>query len=140
MYTIDNSYADYYGDFVLTESNIKRIIRKYHFPSGDFRFKTKYSGNYYLFKTPENKNYIIGYHNLTDKLVGIKKSKYECNELYENNTFSIKNNDYFGILQFKKVVSGDYYAFTNSDKKEVILSGLDLDLLSKHDVSYLLKK
>ena len=109
---------------------MERLLLKYYVPKGKFLVTQKAIGNYYIFATPDGQNYIIGEYNFNDLFKMKNKRKVTTSDLEATEIFNIENSTYNGLLQFKKVFYGEYYILKSSDGKEIIISIIDIDLLS----------
>jgi hypothetical protein len=115
-----------------------RMLDKYLLTSRDMSFVEKITGDYYAFKSPENKHYLISETSFKDKFVGPRISKtVEPESLIENDIFTIDNKEFSGVLQYKKKYHGDYYVMKTKDIC-VAISGMDMDCLSAEEKQILL--
>jgi hypothetical protein len=117
------------GDFVLSESILQRILKKYYIHEGELRFQEKCTGEYFAFKTPENKLYLVGEHHRSTRFVTNNSKNVDLKSIEKDDTTFIKTADYSGVIQFKNKLSGDYYVFENGIGKTLVLSGADIDIL-----------
>ena len=112
---------------------IVRMLYKYLLTNRDVVFVEKITGDYYAFKSPENKHYLISETSFKDKFVGPRISKtFEPESLIENDIFTIDNKEFSGVLQYKKKYHGDYYVMKTKDVC-VLISGMDVDCLTADD-------
>lgn len=126
-----------YGDFILTESNTQRILKKYYTPVGRFKFAEKLSGEYLAFKTPDNKLYLLDESRYNKKFIVINRNAPSINDIEIDDIFTVLNPEYNGLLQYKTRLSGDYYLFLDNDKS-LILSGMDIAILTENELNSLL--
>jgi len=132
-----NGQVTSYGNFVLTESNAQRILKKYYTPTGTFKFTEKLTGDYLAFKTPDNKLYLLDERSYTEKFIVKNRIALSINEMEIDDIFTVSNADYSGLLQYKTKLNGDYYLFV-SGEKSIILSGIDLAILTEGELASLL--
>lgn len=118
-----------HGNFVLSETMLQRILKKYYMPDGAFRFKEKILGDYFAFRTPENKLYLIGDSQIDTKFMPNNSKNANIRGLLTDDTMYVNTKDYSGVIQFKQKLSGYYYVFEYDNGKTVALSGVDIDIL-----------
>jgi hypothetical protein len=111
------------------ESNVVRMLDKYLLSNKSPTFVEKKAGTYFMFKSPENKNYIITEDLFCKSFKGRGISKYfEPRDLIEDDIFTIENKDVSGIIQYKRKLSGDYYIM-KTNGVDFAISGADIDSL-----------
>ena len=130
-------YANCFGNFVLAESNTQRILKKYYTPTGRFKFTEKLSGDYLAFKTPDNKLYLLDEQRYNEKFIVKNRVRPSINEMEVDDIFTVSNADYSGLLQYKTKLTGEYYLLIDGSKS-LILSGIDLAILTKLELDSLL--
>lgn len=121
--------ARFHGDFVLSETILQRILKKYYMPDGAFRFKEKILGDYFVFRTPENKLYLIGDSQIDTKFMPNNSKNANIRGLLTDDTMYVNTADYSGVIQFKQKLSGHYYVFEYENGKTVTFSGIDIDII-----------
>ena len=126
-----------HGDFVLSETILQRILKKYYLPVGAFRFKEKMNGDYFVFKTPENKLYLIGDSQIDTKFMPNNSKTANIRGILTDDTMYVNTADYSGVIQFKHKLFGYYYVFEYENGKTVTLSGIDVDVLDNDGMAKL---
>ena len=127
-----------HGSFHLYETKLSRLLQKYTSPKGKYRFKDCLVGKYFVFKTPDNMLYIISELEFESMFVTMSNSNTGPKDIDVDDTFTINSPHYKGIVQFKKMIIGEYYVFESSEGKLHIISGVDIDCLSESEKKTLL--
>lgn len=105
---------------------IQRIIDKYLLSSKNLSLHGKKFGYYYVFRTPNNQLYVIDYDSFQEKLKGPHIKNIRPDSLRPEDTFTIQNNEFSGIIQYKYRVLGEYYIM-NNDNNKILIRATDLE-------------
>jgi len=108
---------------------MQRLMDKYLLPSKNLSLVDKKLGHYYVFRTPHGQLYVIDDESFTHKLTGPSVQKnIRPDMLIPDDTFTIKNAEFSGLLQYKYRVRGEYYVVKDQDKNDqIIIRGVDMD-------------
>lgn len=87
------------------------------------------NGDYFVFKTPENKLYLIGDSQIDTKFMPNNSKTTNIRGILTDDTMYVNTADYSGVIQFKQKLSGYYYVFEYENGKTVTLSGVDIDII-----------
>jgi hypothetical protein len=116
-----------------------RITDKYLLPNKNLIFIEKKHGVYYLFKSPEKKNFIVNEDNFNENFKGPRISaNFNPNDLIEDDIFTIENKDFCGVMQYKRKMCGDYYVM-KTNGVEFVVSGIDVDSLNEDEKNRLIR-
>ena len=107
---------------------IQRIIDKYLLPSKNLSLQGKKFGYYYVFRSPNNRLYVMDDESFQEKLTGphIKKNV-RPDSMRPEDTFTIQNNEFSGLLQYKYRVLGEYYIMNNEKNNKIFIRATDFD-------------
>jgi hypothetical protein len=116
-----------------------RITDKYLLPNNNLIFIEKKHGVYYLFKSPEKKNFILNEDKFNEKFKGPRiPADFNPNDLMEDDIFTIENKDFCGVMQYKRRMCGDYYVM-KTNGVEFVVSGIDMDSLNEDEKNRLIR-
>jgi hypothetical protein len=116
------------------------MLDKYQFPNKNITFIEKKTGAYCVFRTPENKIYLITNETFHEKFIGPRiPANFDLNNLIVDDIFTIDNKDFSGILQYKKRLYGEYYVM-ETNGQTIYIIGADIDSLDNDEQKRLLVK
>lgn len=101
---------------------------KYLLTSKNLSVQSKKFGYYYVFRTPNNQLYVIDDESFQEKLIGpLIQKNFRPENLRPEDTFTIQNYDFNGILQYKYRVLGEYYIMNNDKNNKIFIRATDFD-------------
>jgi hypothetical protein len=129
------------GTFCLNQNRCQHIINKYIISNDNYKFLEIKNGIYYIFRTPDNLLYLIDEIALSTTIISSTKQIMDVTKLKENNIYNIIASNYNGLIQYKKLIDGQYYVFTNqkTPEKIILISGNDIDILDENEKKKLLE-
>jgi len=107
---------------------MQRLMDKYLLHSKNLSSVNKKLGDYYVFRTPAGQLYVIDDESFKNKLTGPSIQKnIRPDMLIPDDTFTVKNQQFCGLLQYKYHVRGEYYILKDQEKNEqFIIRGVDM--------------
>jgi hypothetical protein len=86
---------------------MNRMLDKYLLPCKNLSFNDKKVGYYYVFRSPAGELYLIDDDLFREKLVGPSIQKnIRPDTLRPDDTFTVRNSEFYGLLQYKYRVRG----------------------------------
>lgn len=107
---------------------IQSMFDKYLLSSKNLSLQGKKFGYYYVFRTPNNRLYVMDDESFQEKLCGpfIKKN-IRPDSIRPEDTFTIQSNEFCGILQYKYRVLGEYYIMNNEKNNKIFIRAADME-------------
>ena len=107
---------------------IKSMFDKYLLSSKNLSLQGKKFGYYYVFRTPNNQLYVVDDESFQEKLSGpfIKKN-IRPDSIRPEDIFTIQNNEFSGLLQYKYRVLGEYYIMNNEKNNKIFIRAADME-------------
>jgi hypothetical protein len=125
---------------MLRQECTERMLEKYLLPSKYLSFVEKKTGTYYAFKSPSRQNYYADDSLWAEKLSGPTIPKnFRPSMLLIDDTFTINNGEFSGLLQYKRQIHGEYYVMQTKNGLKFIFTCADIDVLPDDEKMLLLR-